>query len=167
VVVSLLQNLDAMNPHSVLLAATNHEHLLDPAIWRRFTYKIKLGFPGEKERMEMLLLFFRTHAGELDIESLAKLSEGITGADLRTMCHDAIRDAVVNTRHVDQDRLIVQLLQFRLKQNIDTSTSSTDLICAIRKLDPKYFTTTKIASLFGTAASTVSRKLKKKETNAK
>lgn len=45
VVVSLLQNLDAMNHQTVLIAATNHEHLLDPAIWRRFAFRIPLALP--------------------------------------------------------------------------------------------------------------------------
>ena len=33
VVISLLQNIDALGKDTVLLGATNHEHLLDPAIW--------------------------------------------------------------------------------------------------------------------------------------
>ena len=39
VVNSLLQNVDAMSDDSLLLAATNHEQLLDSAVWRRFDYK--------------------------------------------------------------------------------------------------------------------------------
>ena len=35
VVNSLLQNVDAMSSDSLLLAATNHEQLLDSAVWRR------------------------------------------------------------------------------------------------------------------------------------
>src|SRR5207247_11150818 len=36
VVVSLLQNIDALDGRTVVIAATNHEHLLDTAVWRRF-----------------------------------------------------------------------------------------------------------------------------------
>lgn len=161
VVVSLLQNLDSMNPHSVMLAATNHEHLLDPAIWRRFTFKLRLELPGTREREEMLKLFLGKFAAEADLESLAGLSAEITGADLKTLCHDAIRDAVVNAYAFNQQRLIVNLLQVRLKQVIDISSPTPALFRAIRDLDPKFFTTTRIAAIFGTAASTVSRNLRK------
>ena len=34
IVVSLLQNIDMLDKQTILLAATNHQHLLDPAIWR-------------------------------------------------------------------------------------------------------------------------------------
>jgi len=37
VVNSLLQNIDLFTKNNILLAATNHEKLLDPAIWRRFS----------------------------------------------------------------------------------------------------------------------------------
>lgn len=162
VVVSLLQNLDSMNPHSVMLAATNHEHLLDPAIWRRFTFKLHLDLPGPQERATMLKLFLGTFASTTDIDSLASLASGITGSDLKTLCHDAIRDGLVNNREIDQQRLIVSFLQLRLKGVIDTSSPTPALFRAIRDLDSKFFTTTRIAALFGTTASTVSRNLRKK-----
>lgn len=37
VVNSLIQNIDTLNNDSILIAATNHHELLDPAIWRRFS----------------------------------------------------------------------------------------------------------------------------------
>ena len=40
VVISILQNIDALESRTILIAATNHEHLLDPAIWRRFGFQI-------------------------------------------------------------------------------------------------------------------------------
>ncbi len=41
VVVSLLQNIDTLKD-TIVIAATNHAHLLDPAIGRRFHYKMEL-----------------------------------------------------------------------------------------------------------------------------
>lgn len=43
VVIALLQNIDALPDETILIAATNHDQLLDYAIWRRFTY---LSGPG-------------------------------------------------------------------------------------------------------------------------
>src|SRR3712207_5844920 len=36
VVNSLIQNIDVFSRDSIIIAATNHHELLDPAIWRRF-----------------------------------------------------------------------------------------------------------------------------------
>ena len=38
----LLQSLDARNGIGITLAATNHEHLLDMAVWRRFDARIEM-----------------------------------------------------------------------------------------------------------------------------
>ena len=53
VVNSLIQNIDAFSNDSILIAATNHHELLDPAIWRRFTTIVSLEKPqkGEIERL--------------------------------------------------------------------------------------------------------------------
>ncbi len=45
VVNSLLQNIDQFGPNSVLIAATNHDQLLDPAVWRRFTTTLRIDLP--------------------------------------------------------------------------------------------------------------------------
>lgn len=56
IVNGLIQNLD-MYPEMPLIAATNHEHLLDPAIWRRFDSIIALPLPGQDERKALLRTF--------------------------------------------------------------------------------------------------------------
>jgi Cdc6-like AAA superfamily ATPase len=53
VVVSLLQNIDAVQGQTVILAATNHEHLLDPAIWRRFAYRVHIDMPKDDARQDV------------------------------------------------------------------------------------------------------------------
>src|SRR6266404_2190834 len=54
VVNTLLQSLDARNGLGITLAATNHEHMLDTAVWRRFDSRIELQRPEPKAR-ELLL----------------------------------------------------------------------------------------------------------------
>lgn len=43
VVNTLIQGLDSLDDSAIVIAATNHSKLLDPAIWRRFPYKISFG----------------------------------------------------------------------------------------------------------------------------
>lgn len=59
VVNSLLQNVDAMSNDSLLIAATNHDKLLDSAVWRRFEYKLRIELPDTNAIIEMIDLFTR------------------------------------------------------------------------------------------------------------
>lgn len=49
VVNSLIQNIDGFAEGSILIAATNHHELLDPAIWRRFGKSIEIPMPSRRE----------------------------------------------------------------------------------------------------------------------
>ena len=171
VVVSLLQNIDAMNPETVLLAATNHEHLLDPAIWRRFTYKIPLKEPGINERIVLFKLFMGEYNKEIDLELISELSYTITGADIKTISQNSIRDAIINNNgHVNQDRLIISIIEKlttnevdfdRLDfDNLDNSTLS-NILLRIKNINPKYFTQKKISKTLNLSESKVSRLLNK------
>ena len=104
VVISLLQNIDVLNARrgtegqgrrSVLVAATNHEHLLDPALWRRFTFKARLDAPPIEPRQEMLEQFLRGWAGSDLIFLLASLTEGLCGAALKNIADECIRTAIL------------------------------------------------------------------------
>lgn len=55
VVNSLIQNIDEFSEDSILIAATNHHKLLDPAIWRRFNTILALEKP-QLEEVNLLLL---------------------------------------------------------------------------------------------------------------
>ena len=54
VVNTLLQCLDARGRRGFTLAATNHEHLLDTAVWRRFDGRIEIVRPDATARNAML-----------------------------------------------------------------------------------------------------------------
>lgn len=82
VVTTLLQNFDNMPVNVLLIAATNHEHLLDPAIWRRFNVTITLELPTEKQRMVMIQQWIDKYKieGKISSKSLAKVTKGLSGA---------------------------------------------------------------------------------------
>ena len=54
VVNSLLQNMDEYCQNGILIAATNHDELLDRAIWRRFQTVIEMPRPGLPEIHRMI-----------------------------------------------------------------------------------------------------------------
>ena len=164
VVVSLLQNLDKLDPHTVLLAATNHQHLLDPAIWRRFTFKIPLNLPEPPERRKLLQQFLGKYKGQVDLELLAELTDELSGSDIKTLSQDGIRDAIVrNSGEIDQDRLIWFLISSRMKKEVSLDEPSPESLKAIKAMAPQFFTGKKLAELFRTSPSTISRKLQKSD----
>lgn len=86
VVISLLQNLDLISERSILLAATNHEHMLDPAIWRRFEIVIEMESPTDKNRIDLFERYLEYSIPNLYKEDVKKSSLGMTGADIVQIC---------------------------------------------------------------------------------
>jgi hypothetical protein len=57
VVNTLLQNLDSRAGTGLTVAITNHDSLLDSAVWRRFENHIRIDLPDERTRVAMLQAF--------------------------------------------------------------------------------------------------------------
>lgn len=91
VVISLLQNLDLISERSILLAATNHEHMLDPAIWRRFEIVMEMEFPTDKNRIDLFERYLECSIPNLYKEDIKKSSFGMTGADIVQICSSVKR----------------------------------------------------------------------------
>ena len=86
VVNALLQNLDIRVTYGLTIAITNHEQLLDSAIWRRFEHQIRLSMPSKQIRHDiaMDLLRGRSDADEIS-RAISFWTEGRSGADVRTL----------------------------------------------------------------------------------
>jgi len=96
VVNALLQLMDAYQGPSLLIAATNHERLLDSAIWRRFEAVVQFPLPERQDRILMLRGFFRTqHVDDRTIEWLADRTAGASGSGLQQIAVTAARSAVL------------------------------------------------------------------------
>ncbi|WP_181164838.1 ATP-binding protein [Mesorhizobium sp. B2-9-1] len=80
----LLQEIDTWPATSLLIAATNHAELLDPAIWRRFDEVVQFDLPTREQRGMVI----RKNFGEVDgdfaslIPSLEQLWEGRSNSDI-------------------------------------------------------------------------------------
>jgi AAA+ superfamily predicted ATPase len=79
----LLQELDLWAPQNLLVAATNHRSLLDPAIWRRFDVAIDFPLPDASElaKLGQLLSPKNDPLSAGWIKTLALLSEGTSQSD--------------------------------------------------------------------------------------
>lgn len=115
VVNTLIQGLDSLDDHTIVIAATNHSGLLDPAIWRRFPYKIKFGLPEYDIRKELWQHFLFLDTGnESTSKILAKLSEGLSGADIETIAVGSRRKSLLLDREINIGSTIKAILSSSL-----------------------------------------------------
>ena len=94
----LLQEIDNWPPRGLLLAATNHSTLLDPAVWRRF--EVRIEFPAP-DLAEATLAINRLLVGELEesdplLKILASTFEGASYAEIERTLLLARRRAIMS-----------------------------------------------------------------------
>jgi len=91
----LLAQMDGFSSTSQVkvIMATNRPDILDPALLRpgRLDRKIEIPLPNEQSRYEIIKIHSKslTVSGDIDFDSIVKLSEGFNGADLRNVCTEA------------------------------------------------------------------------------
>jgi len=91
----LLSEMDGFDPHEsvIVMAATNRPDVLDPALLRpgRFDRHIVIDRPGWKERKAILEVHVRGKAlaDDVNLETIARGTPGMTGADLENLANEA------------------------------------------------------------------------------
>ena len=97
----LLAEMDGFDPSAgiIVLAATNRPEILDPALMRagRFDRQVLVDRPDRKGRADILRVHLQkiSIATDLDVDAVAALTPGFTGADLANLVNEA---ALVATR---------------------------------------------------------------------
>jgi MoxR-like ATPase len=105
VVNTLIQGLDDLDDQTIVIAATNHPGLIDPAVWRRFPYRIDMSQPGPELRSELWNLYLGKHGAPETSGLLASISAGLSPADIKELAHGARRAAVMSEADVVMDDL--------------------------------------------------------------
>ncbi len=91
----LLSEMDGFDPHEevIVMAATNRPDVLDPALLRpgRFDKHIVVDRPGWKERRAILDVHVKGKvlSGDVDLDTIARGTPGMTGADLENLANEA------------------------------------------------------------------------------
>jgi transitional endoplasmic reticulum ATPase len=87
----------------IVLGATNREDLLDPAVMRagRLDTVLRFPAPDEQDRLEI----FEVHTKEkplendVDLKELARMTEGMTGSQIASICRSATMMAIGEAIH--------------------------------------------------------------------
>jgi len=165
VVNSFIQNLDTLGSHSIVIAATNHQELLDSAIWRRFSYRLALDFPAADLREQMWKEFsVGLEFTDREIALLVDLSEGFSGSDIREIYvrlhrrqltkqqHPGLKDAFQVLQNVGigegEDRRFLSHLRGKDVQTIAT---------LLRDRNAKLYSHAALADLLGVSKATAHR----------
>jgi len=124
VVNTLLQSLDARNGTGITLAATNHEHLLDTAVWRRFDARIEMLKPDEEAREQLLKFFLKPmRLKPSELRFLLWATDGMSGADIEMLVDAGKRFFVL---HSSADRPSTVLEGLRRQAALNARLFSAD-----------------------------------------
>jgi SpoVK/Ycf46/Vps4 family AAA+-type ATPase len=165
VVNSLLQNVDSMSSDSLLLAATNHENLLDSAVWRRFDYKLEVELP-DSEAIEEMVDLFATKTIELSQKEKTELStifKGLSGASIEEIIKKAIRNSVIEGKEFCKKSIYDEFFIYKniLPQNSDNEKEIMEIKAKyLRNCNEKIFSLQIIADILGSSKTTISKLVK-------
>jgi SpoVK/Ycf46/Vps4 family AAA+-type ATPase len=100
VVTTLLQNMDGMPANIFLVAATNHHHLLDSAIWRRFNMSILLELPNDKQREMIIIRFLQETLSNYKVstKTLIILTKNMSGAQICNFLQSLARFCIMQNK---------------------------------------------------------------------
>jgi SpoVK/Ycf46/Vps4 family AAA+-type ATPase len=167
VVNSLLQNIDSLSGEIPIIAATNHEHLLDSAIWRRFDYKVRTPLPEDPERYALFKHFlFPIITEENQLELISILTEGFSGSDIFTLSNRIKTRKILGKIPDLSEKLIFDLYMEFLRSGIRVNekgvlATRTEIIRQLYKGHPKKFPQRRLADILGCSVGKMSNLLKK------
>jgi SpoVK/Ycf46/Vps4 family AAA+-type ATPase len=124
----LLQEIDDWPEGGLLVAASNHQELLDPAVWRRFDTHIELGLPDSAAVGQAIQLFLDNAPALSSAWSaaLAELLHGQSFSDIERLLKSVRRQAILN------DCSLEELLPRLVRQYIEGQSKSTKKDIAVK-----------------------------------
>ena len=157
VVTALLQNFDNMPDNVFLIAATNHHHLLDPAIWRRFNLSIILDLPDLQQRKDLIAKWLDDYSinAEIDIVLIAKLTEGLNGAQIKELVIASAKHYITNNE-ILKDADVIKIL---LQQLTMFSENKDQIWTVLKEMNDKGVGLRTLAKATGMAHTTLSYRL--------
>jgi len=130
VVSSLLLHIDSLPSYVVVIGATNHEHLLDKAAWRRFQLKLNLPRPTRSNLEKWFSMFEKEKSFDFGIEpsTLAKHTLGCSYAEAEELALEIYRQYILkqpNATAKDISEKILRLWSVQRK-NLDSFSKEED-----------------------------------------
>lgn len=116
VVNSLLQAMDAfVAKESIIIGASNHQYLLDPAIWRRFDDVIVFPKPTPALRKSFILHHLNGITFNGSIDALTKKTAGFSFAQVEHLLVESIKSMILEDRKQLTSEHVTQQLKYSQK----------------------------------------------------
>ena len=111
---SFLQMIEQDRSHSLVVAATNHGSILDPALFRRFDDVLHYELPDKTQVEKLLMVRLRDAVGEgIQWQGLVDLAMGLSYAEITRASNEALKDALIHERTEVRETDIREMLQER------------------------------------------------------
>lgn len=100
----LLQEIDDWPSTGILIAATNHSNLLDPAVWRRFEMIVKFPMPTTGQIQQSIGILLNGHKlkSKALYSALATVLSGMSFSDIQRDINRLKREAIVYNKPVEE-----------------------------------------------------------------
>lgn len=87
---SLWDGFNTASDQVIIIGATNNTPAIDPAIMRRMPLRFFVPLPDTSARADILkILIGDCSTGTIPVTELAKVTNGLSGADLKEVCRTA------------------------------------------------------------------------------
>lgn len=113
---TFLQLLERDSSSSIIIAATNNVEVLDKALFRRFDDAIEYTLP-ERNEIISLLKEALCMSNEVDVYSLCDDFEGMSQAEIKIVCADAMKESILLGNDITND-MVRNLIKQRKSMNI-------------------------------------------------
>jgi SpoVK/Ycf46/Vps4 family AAA+-type ATPase len=112
---SFLLFLDEAPAESVLIAATNHMSLLDPALFRRFDAVVRYSLPSEVEAIAVIRRRLAAmDSSQVEWDKVAAQTHELSHSDLVKAAERSAKDAILaNSSSIEMEQLIAALVARR------------------------------------------------------
>jgi len=151
----LLQEIDGWRSDGLLLAATNHPALLDPAVWRRFDVVLEFPLPDADSIAKALPRFLEDEA--LDPAELALVSEAFSGSSFSD-----IERSVLAARRASavQQQPVIEALMAAAHERISRLPLRTRTHLATRLVTSRGLSQRRVCEITGVSRDTIRKTLR-------
>lgn len=112
VVNSVLQMIDMYHGETILVASTNHESMLDSAIWRRFEEILTFSPPDNEEVRVLLNMKLRGVRREFETdERIVTMFEHLSHADIERIVKRAVKKMILQGREFLHESHLVKAIE--------------------------------------------------------
>lgn len=118
VINSLLQNIDDFLETGILIAATNHEQLLDSAIWRRFEKVVNVNKPNSDEIRNLIGNYLIKVDAKIDtndkkFDTLSTYFNDLSHSEIIKIINSAYYNSIIHKNVFEYDEIFSEFFKYK------------------------------------------------------